>query len=1017
MMNRGYANLNAFVERDKQDSRRISQVERHRKDSHISNERTHKHGLVPRDLRSQASTIDQHLLFRRGSRGGDHDEGKKGFQQGLNLPREWNDQTERSPNMAGTKGGSVLGSKTDHRGDHKANRKDDPKVHSKHHKSSHHRHHKDAHRHHRRDSHRHHRGDPRRHHHHHQKEMDAKETSSSGLLWSCVKSVCSSFASVVRKNIFTNEMNTSDSGRGKIISDQSRLIDKNAQRNKQRDARKGEEFLEQDNNLQNRNGDIMPRRTKKIKNASYEFSDNDLKNLFMLESEERGEGHSKEDAKRVNSGEGLDGRSERGELGPKIVQKDDAATVDVKGEVSIKGEASVGAPQSVPNIMVNNGSFNKLSQRDDLNSRGRRVTHSSEEEHTLGRLGGLKPAVETRQEIQGEKHDEQRRKGSLPFSGRSNRTSGSSSDGDGEALRNGLYAKDSILRQLLEAGEENSMEEEDDSDEVRKTNDRQPTQSNKTNAPEQGKTFLQNGVHQMGDKMSSLQSENVEKLYYQHIFENSQKKGKSKSMDDPDDSGTDSFKNIFYNRKKKKKKKKGKLGCMPEMEQITNGANGEAKESNSEVEVLNTVDAANSDASSPSKSETHKQAQYFRSYIKSSEEIKQIRFEFKQLIQTIDSFIVQNSTSEEIMGVKSLTQGNDHTSGTQNSHKRESKNEANSFEMDKGNEAEDEGSADEQSMRFIDAVTSEDKSGYVILKNDEESLIEALEKLRIEKRKKDAKVSESDEEANRIGKADVVALLDPGIFFKCVNKDHYEKAAQILRQKGENGVLIEKFNVPLLYSQIKCLMDTRWLNDEVINFYMSMLQEYNTKNIKKDRPNNYLPKIFTFSTFFFQSLSSNGTYNYNKVSRWTKRKQVDIFSFDLILIPLHVGGNHWTLGSINMKEKKIKLYDSLNMSNAKFFEYMRHYLVDEMRDKKQMELDVSAWEYNPDGRSEVGIPCQENGYDCGVFTCMFAKCLSFNRSFDFSQRDIKEIRMKMVSQEGQGVQMLVRVDDLPHCDQ
>ncbi|KAI4835046.1 sentrin-specific protease 1 [Plasmodium brasilianum] len=173
-----------------------------------------------------------------------------------------------------------------------------------------------------------------------------------------------------------------------------------------------------------------------------------------------------------------------------------------------------------------------------------------------------------------------------------------------------------------------------------------------------------------------------------------------------------------------------------------------------------------------------------------------------------------------------------------------------------------------------------------------------------------------------------------------------------------------------------------------------MLQEYNEQNTKNSM--SHLPKIFIFSTFFFQSLSSNGCYNYSKVSRWTKRKKIDIFSFDLILIPLHVGGNHWTLGSINIKDKKIKLYDSLNMPNKKFFEYISKYIVDEIRDKKQMEINISSWEYNKEGSSEGGIPHQENGYDCGVFTCMFAKCLSFNREFDFNQKDIKEIRLKMV---------------------
>lgn len=288
---------------------------------------------------------------------------------------------------------------------------------------------------------------------------------------------------------------------------------------------------------------------------------------------------------------------------------------------------------------------------------------------------------------------------------------------------------------------------------------------------------------------------------------------------------------------------------------------------------------------------------------------------------------------------------------------------------------------DSSSFLRVHENNEEDKSEYIIVKNDEDALIEALEKVRIEK-KKHTKV---DDEKIR--------------FYKC-NEDENEKALNILNEKNESKVLIDKFNVPLLYSQIKCLESKCWLNDEVINFYLSMVQEYNENNRKKEGTSS-LPKIYIFSTFFYHSLSSDG-YNYKRVQRWTKRKNIDIFSFDMILIPLHVFGNHWTLGAIDIKRKHIKLYDSLNGENIKFFTYILKYLRDEAMDKKRIQMDFSDWIYNKDGKSENGIPFQENGYDCGVFTCMFAKCLSLSRKFDFHQSDINDIRLRMTYDISQG---------------
>lgn len=60
---------------------------------------------------------------------------------------------------------------------------------------------------------------------------------------------------------------------------------------------------------------------------------------------------------------------------------------------------------------------------------------------------------------------------------------------------------------------------------------------------------------------------------------------------------------------------------------------------------------------------------------------------------------------------------------------------------------------------------------------------------------------------------------------------------------------------------------------------------------RSKQPN--LPTAYTFNTFFFPKLRSSG---YSAVRRWTKK--VDIFSVDIILVPIHLGV-HWCLSVSN----------------------------------------------------------------------------------------------------------------------
>jgi len=45
------------------------------------------------------------------------------------------------------------------------------------------------------------------------------------------------------------------------------------------------------------------------------------------------------------------------------------------------------------------------------------------------------------------------------------------------------------------------------------------------------------------------------------------------------------------------------------------------------------------------------------------------------------------------------------------------------------------------------------------------------------------------------------------------------------------------------------------------------------------------------------------------------QQKVDIFSLDKLFVPIHLG-NHWTLGVVNFKKRRLEYYDSMGGRNT-----------------------------------------------------------------------------------------------------
>lgn len=194
-------------------------------------------------------------------------------------------------------------------------------------------------------------------------------------------------------------------------------------------------------------------------------------------------------------------------------------------------------------------------------------------------------------------------------------------------------------------------------------------------------------------------------------------------------------------------------------------------------------------------------------------------------------------------------------------------------------------------------------------------------------------------------------------------------------------VLVQIDGVDITRRDIRTLTGLNWLNDEIINAYLSLIVMRGKEPKRR--------KVYAFNTFFYPKVRESG---YNSVKRWTRK--VDIFSHDFILVPVHLG-NHWCMAVINFMDRTISYYDSLGGGTNGCCDTLLEYLRYESNDKKKQDFDDENWKlincYN-----ELGIPQQQNGSDCGVFACIYAEYLTREAKLKFGQQHMSYFRQKMI---------------------
>jgi sentrin-specific protease 1 len=186
-----------------------------------------------------------------------------------------------------------------------------------------------------------------------------------------------------------------------------------------------------------------------------------------------------------------------------------------------------------------------------------------------------------------------------------------------------------------------------------------------------------------------------------------------------------------------------------------------------------------------------------------------------------------------------------------------------------------------------------------------------------------------------------------------------------------------------------------WLNDEIINGFFTAL--CNAMNDKAGHTKGKVPPYASYITGWYSSVTKNGI---KAIERWSRRKGIKaekLLQCKRIFFPVNPG-NHWSLLVICPDTHTIEYLDSLdvgysedNRKSARYIKLARQWL--EMELGKQYVAE--EWK-EVDRRSAI----QNNGSDCGVFTCLngFASALELSDpTNEFGPEQIPYARRAMVS--------------------
>jgi len=153
----------------------------------------------------------------------------------------------------------------------------------------------------------------------------------------------------------------------------------------------------------------------------------------------------------------------------------------------------------------------------------------------------------------------------------------------------------------------------------------------------------------------------------------------------------------------------------------------------------------------------------------------------------------------------------------------------------------------------------------------------------------------------------------------------------------------------------------QWLNDEVVNGFLAILEAHASvwwgPNV-----------VVMVSSFFYPKLvkATTGEAKAEVVRKYTS-SFADSDSLTKLIIPLHLNANHWALAIVNFTTSTLTYLDSLNPPRAVTKKIKSR--LEPLKSWVSTVWDDDEWTLRVPTKPP---PSQTNGNDCGVFAIAFA---------------------------------------------
>ncbi|GAB0490182.1 hypothetical protein MMPV_001414 [Pyropia vietnamensis] len=169
---------------------------------------------------------------------------------------------------------------------------------------------------------------------------------------------------------------------------------------------------------------------------------------------------------------------------------------------------------------------------------------------------------------------------------------------------------------------------------------------------------------------------------------------------------------------------------------------------------------------------------------------------------------------------------------------------------------------------------------------------------------------------------------------------------------------LNKARILLTGSDFRRLRGQNWLNDELINSFVALINHRDTAlhtgvglgDSRQLTPGGRaVPRTRVLSSFFFSRLAPRlARYEYGGVERWGRKQVPNLDAVDLIIVPVNLKEVHWVLVVIDAVDHLFYFYDSLTHTDRHgVIDVLRRWLGDEVRSRLDEDAaarwNVASW--------------------------------------------------------------------------